>query len=99
MTSPAAGAAADKCYAVPLIELALDAPASQPSGTFEVVANEDTAPSGPTFTTPVITADELAIGDLTQNQIYGIWIHRITPAGSSNLQDALMGIELTADTA
>lgn len=99
VTSAAAGAAGDKVYAVPLIELALDAPASQPSGLFEAVANEDTAPTGPTFTTPVITADELAIGDLTQNQIYGIWMHRITPAGSVNLQNALMGIELTADTA
>jgi hypothetical protein len=99
VTSAAAGAATDKVYAVPLLELALDAPASQPSGTFEVVADEDTAPTGPTFTTPVIAADELSIGDLTQNQIYGIWMHRITPAGAASQADMLNSIEITADAA
>jgi hypothetical protein len=99
VTSAAAGANDDKVYSVPGIELAIEAPSSQPSGNFAQPADEDTPPSGPTFTSPVIAADVLSVGDLDQFETYGIWMHRITPAGASSQVDAEQAIIVKADAA
>lgn len=98
-TSAAAGTATDNIDAVPGIELGIEAPSSQPSGNFANPADEDTAPGGVTFSSPVNAADALAIGDLNLNQIHGIWMHRITPAGLTSQVNATQPFTITADAA
>ena len=88
----------DKIYAVPGVELAIQDPGG-PSAAVDTIANEDTAPSTPTFSRPVITADVLSIGDLDQFEWYGVWMHRVTPAGAFSQVDAEQAIIVKADAA
>lgn len=83
-SSAAAGAATDTVDAIPGIAIGLDAPTSQPSGTFvdNTGEDEDTAPATISFSTPITDGDALSIGDLASGEIYGIWIWREVPAGS-----------------
>lgn len=84
-TSAAAGAATDTIDAIPSIAIGKEAPNAQPSGNFQTVANESTAPSSPavTFVQPVEDAEAISIGTLNTNEIYGLWMRRVLPAGTS----------------
>lgn len=62
------------------ISIALDAAGA--GGTAAVIANENTAPAGATFTAPSTEATALSIGDLTANQSYPFWIKQEVPAGT-----------------
>ena len=53
------------------------------NATIETVANEDTAPSGESFSSPATKGAGLSTGSLTFGQRYGIWIRRIISASAS----------------
>lgn len=99
-TSAAAGAADDTVDAIPGIGIALDAPTSQPSGSFEdeTGTGEGTSP-GFTFASPIFDADALSIGTLAPTNIYGIWIEREIIAGAVAKTGALNDIIRTFDAA
>lgn len=44
--------------------------------TIETVANENTAPSGPTFSAPTTQGTGIAIGDLAPGDSRGLWLRR-----------------------
>ncbi len=68
------------------VELALGA--SAVNGTETAVANENTAPSGPTFSTPANEAGALTIGDLAPGAHKAVWIKRIVNAGAAAANDS-----------
>lgn len=80
----AAGAADDVISPVPGISLGLEAPTSQPAGSFtdKTVAGESSAPGGVSFATPIVAGDALDVGDLAAGEIHGVWIKRVVPAGA-----------------
>jgi len=54
------------------------------NSTIELLANEETAPAGISFTRPVNKAAGLAIGDLNQNDFRGHWIkYQVDPGAIS----------------
>lgn len=53
------------------------------NATMETVADEDTAPSGETFTSPATFGAGLSTGTLTFGQRYGVWVRRIVSAAAS----------------
>lgn len=81
-TSAAAGTGTDTVDAIPSIGIGKEAPASQPSGAFQTIANESTAPTAITFTQPTTDAAAVSIGTLNPAEIYVIWMRRQMPAGS-----------------
>jgi len=55
------------------------------------IANESTAPAGVTF-----SAGPLAVGDLAPGQVFGFWLKRVTPPGSTVQADgAVLSIDGT----
>lgn len=84
-TTNAAGAATDTVDCIPGIAIGKEAPSSQPSGSFQTVANESTAPSVPavTWSQAVEDAEAISIGTLNAGEIYGLWMRRQVPAGAS----------------
>lgn len=54
------------------------------NGTAETVANENTAPTGESFSTPTTEGTALSIGSLAQNDEYPVWIRRTVTAGATN---------------
>lgn len=57
------------------------------NGTETAVANEDTAPSGPSFTQPASFAAGLTIGDLAPGAHYPVWVRRTVTAGAAVAAD------------
>lgn len=57
------------------------------SGTETAVANENTAPSGPSFSAPTNEAGALTIGDLAPGAYKAIWIRRTITAGAVAAND------------
>jgi len=53
----------------------------------EVIADEETAPSGPSFTAPATKATGIAIGDLDQDDNRGHWVRYNVNAASSSTLD------------
>lgn len=53
------------------------------NGTAETVANENTAPSGESFSSPSSSGTGLSLGDLAQNDKYPVWIRRTVTAGAA----------------
>lgn len=100
-TTAAAGAASDTVDAIQGIGIGKDDPTSQPSGSFvdNTGAGEDTAPAGITFTSPVLDADAVDIGDLAAGYIYGLWIHRETPVGAEGQSGNVYDLEFAFDAA
>lgn len=52
--------------------------------TIETIANESTAPSGPTFSHPTTYAGGIVIGDLTPGDERGLWVKRTITAGATS---------------
>lgn len=98
-TSAAAGAASDTVDAIPGIAIGKEAPNAQPSGNFQTVANESTAPSSPavTFSQPVEDSEAVSIGTLNASEIYGLWLRRVCPAGATADVAASNQIRFTFD--
>jgi len=53
----------------------------------EIIANEETAPSGPSFTSPANKAAGIAISSLDQNDFRGHWIRYNVMAAASSTVD------------
>jgi len=66
--------------------------------TMEVIANEDTAPSGETFTSPATKGAGLSTGDMAFSEFFGIWYRRIVSAASSAFDNDDWAFELEGDT-
>jgi hypothetical protein len=64
--------------------LAIALPDEAVNATIETVANENTAPVGPTFSTPTTEGAALLIGDLAPGEFRGLWLRR-TAANSAAL--------------
>lgn len=94
-----AGAADDTINAIPSVDIAIDAPTSQPSGTFEDETGDDEVSPGFTFATPVGDADAISIGALSAGYIYGIWLERTVIAGATAEASVLNDILLKFNSA
>ena len=66
--------------------------------TIETIADEDTAPSGPTFSTPTTAEAALSIGDLAPGESRGLWIRR-TAANTGAVDDDGGTLTFVFDTA
>lgn len=53
------------------------------NGTAETVANENTAPSGESFTEPATEGAALSLGDLATGDKYPVWVRRTVNAGAA----------------
>lgn len=62
------------------------------SGTATTVANESTAPSGVTFSSPTTEGSALAIGTLAAGQYQAIWLKRVVTPSTSG---AVIGLYST----
>lgn len=78
------------------VEIALGS--SAVNGTETSVANEDTAPSGPTFSAPASEGVALSIGDIPPGQHKAVWIKRIVGAGAAAYNDDSATIRVQCDT-
>jgi len=96
-TSAAAGAASDTVDAIPSIAIAKEAPSSQPSGSFQTIANESTAPTAVTFSQPLTDTEAISIGTLNPGEIQAVWMRRVMPAGSATDVAASNQIRFTFD--
>lgn len=63
------------------IEIGLDAAGA--GGTATTIANENTAPSGVSFSAPADASTGLSLGTLTTGQAYPVWVKRVVSAGTS----------------
>jgi len=102
-TTARSGAATHTMYAIPPIALAIDAPTSQPSGSFEdeTATGEGTSP-GFTFVPALHAlsnpgAEPLSIGTLQTMEIYGLWLERHVVAGATRGSGFLDWIDLRFD--
>lgn len=67
--------------------------------TMETIANESTAPSGPTFSHPTTKGTGLSIGNIPAGQFKGIWIKRVVTAGAGAAAGDVGSIRCEGDTA
>jgi len=67
------------------------------TGTIETIANESTAPSGPTFSLADGVANALSIGSLAPGEMKGIWVEWTIGASTIAVDDE-MTITLRGET-
>lgn len=67
--------------------------------TIETIADESTAPSGPTFDDAEDEANALTIGDLAPGEYKGIWLKRVVTASAPAYANDTLTIRVKADTA
>lgn len=67
------------------------------NGTAETVANENTAPSGETFSQPSSFAGGLSLGSLAPGDRYPVWVRRTVNAGAAGANDS-WAIRVQGDT-
>ena len=79
------------------IEIALGS--SAVNGTEQTIANENTAPTGVTFSAPSSLGTALSIGDIPAGQHKAVWIKRIVNAGAAAYNDDSATIRTQCDTA
>ena len=79
------------------IEIALGS--SAVNGTEQTIANENTAPTGVTFSAPSSLGTALSIGDIPAGQHKAVWIKRIVNAGAAAYKDDSATIRTQCDTA
>lgn len=65
----------------------------------ELVANENTAPVGPSFVTAENEAAALSLGDLAPTEYYGVWVKRNVGAGATAYANDTFTLRVKADTA
>jgi hypothetical protein len=68
------------------------------NGTAETVANESTAPSGETFSSPSSEGAGLSLGTIPFGQHYPVWIRRTVTAGTAAAADSFT-LRVKCDTA
>lgn len=69
------------------------------NATMETIANENTAPSGETFSSPSTYGTGLSFGNVPAGQRYGFWLKRIVNAATSAMNDDTCTINIDCDTA
>jgi hypothetical protein len=79
------------------VEIALGS--SAVNGTETSVANENTAPSGPTFSAPASEGAALSIGDIPAGQHKAVWIKRIINTGAAAYNNDTATLTVKCDTA
>lgn len=67
------------------------------NGTEQTVADEQTAPTGVTFSAPTNEAGGLSLGDLGSGQHKAIWIRRTITAGAAAANDSFL-LRVKGDT-
>lgn len=68
-------------------DVAIGLAAAGANATETAVANENTAPSGVTFSQPSSFAGGLSLGDLAPGQHFGVWVRRTVTAGAGVASD------------
>jgi len=79
------------------VDIGLD-PAGK-NGTATTIADENTAPSGVTFSRPTTKAAGLSLGDLAPNDFYPFWIRRTVNAGAAAKNANSYKVRTEGDTA
>ncbi len=79
------------------VEIALGS--SAVNGTEQTVANENTAPTGVTFSAPASEGAALSIGDIPAGQHKAVWIKRIVNAGAAAYNSDGCTLTTKCDTA
>lgn len=69
------------------------------AATIETVANEGTAPTGPTFDDAEDEANALTIGDLAPGEAHGIWVKRTVSATTVAFANDTATLRVKANTA
>ena len=69
------------------------------NATEQTVANESTAPTSVTFSTPTNKGAGLAIGNLPAGQHKAIWLRRTITAGAAAVNSDTFSIRVAGDTA
>ena len=69
------------------------------ANTIETVANEGTAPTGPTFDDAEDEANALSIGNLAPGEAHGMWIKRTVAATTTAFANDSATIRVKANTA
>lgn len=67
-------------------------------GTAETVANESTAPTGETFTSPTSKGAGLSLGNLANGEFYPVWIRRVVGSGASAFNNDSVTLRVEGDT-
>lgn len=81
------------------IQIALENPSAQPSGSFQTIANQSTAPTAVTFVSPTGPTDPnvIAVASLPPNNQIGLWIARdLTSAPASPKRETSIAWQFTA---
>jgi hypothetical protein len=68
------------------------------NATAETVANENTAPTGETFSSPANEGAGLSLGNIPFGQRYAVWIRRTVDAGTAAAADTFT-LRVKGDTA
>lgn len=67
-------------------------------GTAETVADESTAPSGETFSSPTDKASGLDLGNLAASEFYPVWIRRTISSSASAFNNDGPTLRIEGDT-
>ena len=68
------------------------------NNTIEIIANEDAAPSGETFTAPATKGGGLVMGDVPTLQHFGFWTERNVDAAASAFDNDDWALTIEGDT-
>lgn len=79
-----------------VIEIALADEAA--SVAMETIANENTAPTGPSFSQPANKAAGLALTSLAPNAYRGVWVKRIVSASASAYDNDTYTLKYSGET-
>ena len=69
------------------------------NATMETIADENTAPSGESFSAPATRAAALSMGNIPFGQKYGFWIRRTINASASAYDNDSVTIRIQVDSA
>lgn len=72
--------------------------ATEIGSPIQTIANENTAPTGQTFSAPADEASALSLGDLGPGAVRGLWIKRIVLAGAGAYANDQVRIRVFGDT-
>lgn len=94
-TSAAAGATDDVIYPVPPFRIAWELASPAVGGPVQTIADEDTSPTGLSWSTAITAATGIAVGTLAASEQGGLWLHRELPAGvsASPIHDCRLGVQ------
>ncbi len=95
-TAAAAGLEDHVLKLIPPVDIGLDAPGA--GEIYEIIANEETAPGGVSFSHPITSAAGLVIGDLAATKGYGIWLRYVHTAGGTPSLNVLSAIRVACET-